>query len=529
MNSEPNLYWSQMGTRVRENRRKTVRDHILLGDHFFGHFPLAIPPGGLARHLQTFGGSGFGKTVVASQLTEQVMDAGEASIVVLDHKPSLFFLNSLLAKASRLIDSDTESPVYDVRILNPQAHGYSHVFNPLQQTAWKRMTSLQRTELLLDSFDIRIVEGSDTAFFAAISELVTTAYLDWHRGIESFREIARLMDDREVYKGMNGYANDWPHARHPLVFLKRLASCPAVTNVPNSADQCIDVDEILTGKKPMLVYCFLPTLEDARISQSISRFMFKLLLHSASVLLAENSKRPVIVIADEAQHLYGPAFVQALEVAREFGISFWAFNQSRSQLITAAGDFRDTLDSCIGAQMMLTTRNLTDIEYIEQTSPERMYHTLKWSQFRQPGDSLDSSAFHPDWAVLDGLTGQQSIDVSEQLRPFPERNRLLAVSVHEQGGLVRLMRNEGLWAFNGAWVPFRWHRHVSKATYDQLSNEWPEPLPGMVPNTPPVSIGPASVISATTAPGLLDSVSTSTPPSELSAALSALAHKLEKK
>ena len=80
MNSEPNLYWSQMGTRVRENRRKTVRDHILLGDHFFGHFPLAIPPGGLARHLQTFGGSGFGKTVVASQLTEQVMDAGEASI-----------------------------------------------------------------------------------------------------------------------------------------------------------------------------------------------------------------------------------------------------------------------------------------------------------------------------------------------------------------------------------------------------------------------------------------------------------------
>lgn len=528
MEDKANLYWQTMSRRVREQRSGRIQPHVFLGDHWVHRFPLLVPMAALWRHLFCFGGSGDGKTVLLTQIASQIMRLGEASVVVLDLKPSLFVLNVLLAIAASLIHPITKEPIYKVRILNPSMRAFSHIFNPLAQSLWRKMTPQQRAEFFLDVFDIRIIEGSKEAYFAAISELVLLSYLDWHRLIETFEQLAHLMDDREVFKGMNGNINDWQHARHPIVFLKRLASYYALKAIPTSADQGIDIEDIVIGEKPTPLICHLASLEDPRIALCCSRMVWKLLLFALAVLRTNPNKRKVAIIGDECQNLYGPAFVQAIEIAHEFGATFMSFNQSRAQLITPAGDFRDTVDACAGAQIMMSLRNNEDFEYVMATAPEQIYHQLKWSQLRRPGDSLNGQMFHPNRATVYGFSDEQSIEISEQLRPYPDKNLLMKVSSDDQGGLFRLHRNEGMWAFNGAWTPFRWSRHVSQETYQQFSETEPDALPGMVLNTTdaeaPQASFKSSLLSSITAPASADSVASASSPLALAMMRFAFCH-----
>jgi hypothetical protein len=133
---------------------------------------------------------------------------------------------------------------------------------------------------------------------------------------------------------------------------------------------------------------------------------------------------------------------------------------------------------------------------------------------------------HPDLAIGDSLLGEHQLGVSERMMSRPDRNQVLQVSADQQGGFVRCFRNQGLWAFNANWVPFRWHRHVTGPEFKQLSSEWPEPLPGMLLNTPPSAVSHAR--EPDTEPemlGLKGTTSEASPPN-LSAALEALNKRL---
>jgi hypothetical protein len=236
--------------------------------------------------------------------------------------------------------------------------------------------------------------------------------------------------------------------------------------------------------------------------------------------------RPVLVLVDEAQHLFGPAFVETLEQAREFGISFLMFNQSRGQLITPSGDYRTTLDYCVGTQFMLSTRTPEDIDYVLSTSHEASAAALGWKQLRYPGSPLDQSTLHPDLAVTDLLLGEHELNVGERASTRPDRNQLLRASADQQGGLVRCFRNEGLWSFNANWVPFRWHRHVTPDEFNDFGTASLPRLPGMVLNTPPSLSRANSKTGASGPVSPIKSISAPIEPGSLTSALEELARKL---
>jgi hypothetical protein len=517
-----------MVERVLNERRSWARNHIYLGDHYFHHVPLVLPLSAFRSHVQCFGGSRDGKSTLAAQLCSQFLAMADMSIVVIDHKGSPTLLNNLLQEAAQTVRPGTNESVYDIKMFTPQAGEYSHCFNPFAQSIWQRFTPLQRAEVWLDAFGIRAVEGSESAYFAAINEMVSSRYLDAHRLIETVDRLLLLMEDRDIYRGLagGGDTNDWKHARHFVAMLARLADCPAVNRMPANAQEAIDVSEIVAGDRPSFVYFYLPTLEDGRVSQTCSRVFFKLLVRAASMLRFNRLRRPVLVLADESQHLFGPAFVETLEQAREFGISFLMFNQSRGQLITPSGDYRSTLDYCVGLQFMLSTRNPEDIDYVLSTAHETTSATLNWKQLRYPGTPLDESTLHPDLAVADWLTDEQELNVGERASTRPDRNQLLRASADQQGGLVRCFRNEGLWSFNANWVPFRWHRHVTPDEFNGFGTGSLPRLPGMNVNTPPSLNRANSKGGQSGTPSPITTISAPIAPSSLAKALEELAKKL---
>lgn len=497
-------YWDNMVRRIALSRNARIREHIYLGDHFFHRSPLLIPLSTFMRHIIWWGGSGDGKTTLCAQFLSQLLRFEIFSIVILDHKGSLLLANSLLNLGHQLSDANG-IPIYQVKFFSPIVGASTHIFNPLVQDCWRVMTPLQRTELLLDVFGIRVTEGSQDAFFACMCELVTNNVFDWYPLMASFAELLKIIDDRDIYAGRGGNPSDWNHARHVAAMARRNASCDAINAIPKWPEESIDLTDVVCGERPTLAYFFLPCLEHARVSQSVSRMVFNMLLRVASANRFHPQKRHVLLVADEGQHLFGPSFVSCMEMAREFGVTFTLLHQSRDQLITPSGDYRSIIDYCVALQTMLSIRTPEDFAYVAKTSRENSFRDLSWAQPRYPGDSLSDHAFHPDFAEIDPLQGTQEIRIAESQKAFPDCNRVLAVSGDEQGGFVRLFRSEGLWGYGAQWVPFRWHRHLSPTMYHKLSKEPIEPLPGTITNVSPerhVGATPESHVGFPTVSGL---------------------------
>lgn len=105
-------------------------------------------------------------------------------------------------------------------------------------------------------------------------------------------------------------------------------------------------------------------------------------------------------------------------------------------------------------------------------------YSLSWAQAVR--GSSGRTQLHPYHAFSRGID-PPLIHVSEYKRPRLDRDQILQVSSDPHGGFIRGFLNEGLWAYDGSWVPFRWFHHLTPAEHRKHSGEYPPVLPGQLP------------------------------------------------
>lgn len=469
------VYWNRMVERTLNERQSWAEDMIFLGDHYQLGSPLVCPLSLFSKHAIVYGPPGTGKTVLAAQLGAQLIALGH-NVLVLDCKGSLVLLNSLLDEAARAVDRNGQS-LHEVRVINPSGRYPSHIYNPCQQVVWKNAAAHKRAQSWTGSMGIFGEEGSDTAFFASQAMMIATLIHQWYPEATSSAEFLSLINDRELYVAKGGYQNDWNHSRHLAANLLLLAASQPLNASPTSPDQAVELTELFVGPRPWFVYFFLSAIEDQRLTGLVGRFVLEQLRKAAAFTRTSGGRRRTFVICDEGQELFGAVAGNALEQLREFGVSIIFLHQSRAQLVTEGNDYRDRFDNAVGVQLCLGVRTPEDFKYLMDTDREVLDYQLSWSQEVSASHRI---VLHPHLAYQGGVDAPR-LEVKETKRPRHDREFLMTVSADPHGGFIRGFLNEGLWAYDASWVPFRWFHHLTKEEHDAHTAGYPAALPGQLP------------------------------------------------
>jgi hypothetical protein len=494
-----------------------MQEHLFLGDHFLNGAPLLIPYSTLARHALVYGPPGFGKTVLVGQIATQLIATGN-DVIVIDCKGSAALLNNLLDEAYRPNDTDGK-PLYRIKVFNPFKRFPSHIYNPFLQKIWLEQSVTSRITMLLNAFGIYTSEGDYGAFFAAMAAIVGLDFLTWFPELQSLAELYKLINDRHLYSAKGGDAKDWGHSRHLTAKLRQLLSCEPLNAIPKSPSEFIELIDAFVGDRPFFGYFYIAANEDPMIADVTGRLLLQQLQVAAVYHQFRDKGRKAFVICDEAQQLFGPMFGNFLEQMRQFNIGVLMFHQSRAQLITPVGDFRERFEGAVGMQMSLGAVTATEIEYLQKTDREKVEYLLSWNQPLL--GSGNNAMLHPRYSYQpDPIRHPQLMGVHETKVPRLDRGLILDVSSHPQAGFVRCSLNDKLWAYNGAWVPFRMYHHLTKKEFDDFGAAYPKALPGQTWHSPN-----ASELSALLGPSeaRLGNVTTDVPPVALIGKLEELA------
>jgi hypothetical protein len=473
--------------KASNERRKTGIDHVFFGLHRTLLMPLLMPLSMLMRNAMIVGAPGTGKTVMLALLAIQLIAMGH-NVIILDCKGSVVTLQTLLREALNYLVNGVR---YSVRVFNPLRGYPSHIYNPWLQTAWALESPEERAETLLDSFGIQGDEGTDSAFFAAVAFLLCADMNCWFPSVKNAGELLALLNDSHLFVAKGGILKDWHHSRHLAASLRQVAQSAAASGIPTSPEQAIDLMDVFTGPQPCLYYFFLSNTQNPRLTKMVARIALQQIKKCAYETQYRRSNRHTFVLADEAHDLFGPMFAAALETLREFNVSVLMFHQSRAQLITSYADFRERIENAIGFQAVLGARTPEEIDYIVNTDCEVTTYDLNWTQptFTQ----RDGLLLHPLLSYQpDPWRHPQLVNVSERTVPRLSKADVLRVSADPQAGFIRGFLNEGLWAFDASWVPFRWFHHLTPQEHVQFKKAYPSPLPGQQYfNTASPAPGPA--------------------------------------
>ena len=468
-------YWGQMTERAVNERREAARECIFLGDHYQFGYPLLPPLSMWERHGLIYGPPGSGKSVLAAQLVLQFL-AYFYNVVVIDCKGSFVFLNNVLDFLKHTADAAGRL-THDIRVFNPFSGYPSHIYNPLRQKVWRDAPSHIRAETLNEAAGIRGAEGTNTAFFAAMSFLCSADLVRWFPDMRSALEFFSIINDRELFGAKGGNLNDWNHSRHLAAALRQIAECGPPNATPKALQQEIELTDLFTSTRPQLQYFFLSAVADQGTSALIGRILLQQIKRAAFSSRPHWNGRKTIIVCDEAQQLFGPMFGDVLEQLREFGVSLLMLHQSRGQLVTPLADFRERFENAIGVQICLGARTPDEIKYLSDTDGERIEYGLGWTQpITGVGEKV---MLHPRLSYQQNpWSDPQLINASERVVPKLGRETILNVSSDPQAGFIRGFLNEKLWAFNGSWVPFQWFHHLTFDEFRRFGKTYPEPLPG---------------------------------------------------
>lgn len=488
--------WAISVDRMLNSRDRKEREHVLLGRAIFGDYPVLLHKPLLYQHAHLVGDSGSRKTSLGiAPLMAQLLAAQDCSVIVLDLKG-----DRSLFETARL---EADWAQADFRWFSLEAEQSSHVFNPIEQSHFQRLTPHQQTQIVLEGLSLNYGDAYGRGYYSAMNEVVLLN-LARHYRTPSFRNLHGLLADKNAYATI-GNIKDWDKAQHLSALVDRLASvyslnvtAAELANRPAALAARIDMGELLS--KPQVAYFSLRTPVEPLAAPAVA----KLAMHSifaASAHRLPNQKMRVYVIIDEFQQVISESIQNVLEMARGNSVHFIVAHQNIGQLNRKGVDVRATVSSCTAVKQFFRASDLVTIKQLEELSGEGMFETLSWEQAlpRNLGPDHDD-AFSPHRALLG------AVEVSETIGNRLERNTVIDVSAAPNTSFVSFTEGSHFTQFSGYVTPVISDYHISLTEYDERNDAaWPVGNDDTVVNPPADAAQPQTRLRA---PGAQPSPST---------------------
>jgi hypothetical protein len=303
-------------------------------------YVFGIKRGDRRRHLYIIGKSGVGKSKLLELLVRQDIAYGYG----------LCFMDPHGDVIEEILTFIPEERIEDVVLIDPSDSEWAISFNPLQKVDpdMKHQMAQGLIEVMEKQFGANWTPRLEHVF-----RFTTLALLDYPEA--TMRGMISMLTDRPYRQRVIEYITDdmvkrffavefadWSEkfdtdAIIPLVNkLGQFLSMPALRNIFAQKENKIDLEEIMNGKKILLINLSKGKLGEENSSFFGSMFVTKIKQAGMSrAKLPESARKDFYLYVDEFHNVVTASFMNLFSEARKYGLNLTVAHQYTSQLIPA--------------------------------------------------------------------------------------------------------------------------------------------------------------------------------------------------
>lgn len=456
--------WAISVNRMLNSKDTLEREHVLLGRAIFGDYPVLLHKPLLYQHAHLVGDSGSRKTSLGiAPLIAQLVAAKDCSVLVLDLKGDRALFDTARKEA--------QVAKAEFRWFSLEAEHSSHVFNPLEQSHFARITPNQKTQLILEGLSLNYGEAYGRGFYSAMNEVVLLNLLRNYPAT-NFRKLHELLNDKQAYAAV-GNPKDWDKAQHLTALVDRLASIHALNvterelaELPAVQAAAIDMGKLMS--RSQVVYFYLKSPVEPIGAPAVAKLAMRSLFTAAAHRLPKQTNR-VYVVIDEFQQVVSESVQLVLEQARGNDVHFIIAHQNIEQLDRKGIDVRSTVSSCTAFKQFFRASDPLTIRQLEELSGEGMFESLTWRQSLPPTAGFDQDGGYSPMLAEDAI-----VQVMETPGYRLERNTIMDISALPNTSFVNFTEGSKFTQFSGYVTPIISDYHIDLQEYKQRNlAAWP--------------------------------------------------------
>ena len=292
-------------SQIRNSSDPIEKKSIYQGKVVADRSPVLVPRDVYCEHAHALGDSGGGKTgLFLCPITEQLVDFGDCSVIVLDLKAdSLELLASLQASVERV--REKSGMPMPLQVFSNQNHRHTVAFNPMTQPFWNRFDLLTRTDILCAANGLNYGTDYGQGYYSSANAAIVFHAMKTFPHISSFAELADCIGTVvTTAKRQDLHPEIRKAGIHVHEVMKRLAACEALNvtsgtpHSPEVQENAIDLTRFF--QEPQFLYCHLPSTLSPSGAPEIAR-LFTYLLLAAST--QTERKCQVFLVIDEFQRM----------------------------------------------------------------------------------------------------------------------------------------------------------------------------------------------------------------------------------
>jgi len=434
-------------TTVRE------KDHLWLGTSVLNDYPVLLSRKVLTEHAHIMGSTGSGKTALGlAPLITQLIRHADSSVVIIDLKGDKALFTGARDEA---LGTGLPFQWFTDKFRTP-----TFVFNPLHQAHRARLSTYQRTDMLIGAFGLHYSRAYGEAYFSDVQNHLLFRALQHEPDCSSFVRLHELLRNRALYRDMD--KKELRDASHIWKIVHRLASFPALNATDGDGtskealDHAIDLGDVFCS--PRVVYFYLPAaLESVAVAEIARLALYNLLTAAVG---AEGKRPQVFLFIDEFQQIVSNNLEIVLRQARKFGIGMILANQALADLKTKEVDLTPIVSANTNFRQIFSANDVPHQDLIIKSSGEALYELVSVTE-----NSLRSDA----------------VRTQEVVGPRLWRNDIIDFSNHPQRSLVQIDRGHGFTQFGGYPFVITSKFHISEEEYKRREDApWPECRPHTV-------------------------------------------------
>ena len=463
--------WDDLVGRIRASGDTIERDSLLLGVNAWDDTPVIVPRSVFAEHAHLLGDSGSGKTSLGiASLVTQFIRFGDCSVVIIDLKGD----DLALFEGARIEAGRAGLPF---RWFTNELERPTYVFNPLTQSHLGRLSTYQRTDVLTAALGLQYGSDYGRGYFSdANAEMLHQALKARPEGIHSFRELARVLTEKEPFRKVSRELK--LAGSHLQAIINRLADCEALNASSREAyakgplGSAIDMPAVF--RTPQVVYFHLSSAIGMASTAEMARLALYALLSAAKT--TEGERKQVFLVIDEFQRIVANNLELFLQQARSMNIGVVLANQTLGDLKAAGVDLIPTIRANTRFRQIFAASDLAEQEEIVRTSGETTVYSRSFSRYL--GSTL-------------GAAGTSSL--SETVTPRLRLNDVLLATDHPQQSIVSIRRGQGYAQFGGLPFVMTSSHHITQEEYERRKRApWPDrPGETITPSLRPAAEGGA--------------------------------------